>query len=150
LHVHGSAHNPATTARHQASSGSSAQPARPQTFGPYSPVRQAGNLIFTSGQVGVDPADRHLDADPIKQAWQALHNIQAVLESVGVRMGQVVETTIFLTDMDDFAGINELYGEFFSEPYPARACVAVKELPRVGGDVPVKVEIKAIAAGAPI
>jgi 2-iminobutanoate/2-iminopropanoate deaminase len=118
---------------------------QPQSFGPYSPIRQVGQFAFLSGQVGIDPVVGHLDADPIKQARQTLRNIQTLLGSIGLSMDHVVETTLFVTDMGYFADINELYGEFFKEPYPARACVAVKELPRVGGDVPVKIEIRAIA-----
>jgi 2-iminobutanoate/2-iminopropanoate deaminase len=125
----------------------SKEPTKPQSFGPYSPIRQVGQYAFLSGQVGVDPVNGHIDADPVKQAWQALRNVDTLLGSVGLRMDQVVETTVFVTDMDDFADINEVYGDFFQPPYPARAFVAVKELPRVGGDVPVKVEIKAIAIG---
>lgn len=122
----------------------------PQTFGPYSPIRQVGHLAFVSGQIGIDPVNKHLDADPVKQAWQALRNLEATLGAAGLHMNQVVETTLFVTDMGDFAAINELYGEFFSAPYPARACVAVSELPRVGGDTSAKVEIKAIAIGESI
>ena len=120
---------------------------KPKRYGPYSPVRLEGTYAFVSGQVGIDPATGSLDADPVKQAAQALENVQNVLKSVGMTLGQVVETTLFVTNMDDFASINELYSTYFQEPYPARACVAVSELPRVGGDTPVKVEITAIAMG---
>lgn len=123
---------------------------RPKTYGPYSPVRLAGKYAFVSGQVGIDPLSGYIDEDPIKQAAQALENVRGALGSIGMGLGDVVETTLYVTNMGDFPAINEVYGDYFSEPYPARACVAVKELPRVGGSTPVKVEIKAIAMGQPI
>lgn len=123
--------------------------ANPKTFGPYSPVRQAGAWVFVSGQVGVDPLNGAIDHDPVKQTIQALENVRSLLGTVGLTMQHIVEATLFVTDMGDFKNINDAYSQFFTEPYPARACVAVKELPRVGGDVPVKVEVKVIALGDP-
>jgi 2-iminobutanoate/2-iminopropanoate deaminase len=120
---------------------------KPKTYGPYSPVRLAGVYAFVSGQVGIDPLSGYIDEDPVKQAAQALENVRGALSSIGMGLGDVVETTLFVTDMGDFPAINEVYGDYFTEPYPARACIAVKELPRVGGETPVKVEIKAVAMG---
>jgi 2-iminobutanoate/2-iminopropanoate deaminase len=117
----------------------------PSTFGPYSPIRQAGELYFVSGQIGVDPAIKSAAADVTAQAEQALVNLEAVLANAGLGLGDVVKTTVFLTDMGDFAAMNEVYLKHFtSTPRPARSCVAVAELPRVA-DVPLKIEIEAIA-----
>jgi 2-iminobutanoate/2-iminopropanoate deaminase len=118
------------------------------TFGPYTPVRQAGNLYFVSGQVGVDPATKTASSDVAEQTHQVLTNLKNVLASVDLSLDQVVKTTIYITNMADFAVINEVYVGYFAEPRPARATVAVKELPRVAGDTPIKIEIEAIAMAA--
>ena len=116
-----------------------------QTFGPYSPIRQADDVYFVSGQVGVDPATKQAAESVAEQTKQVLENMRSLLEAKGLSMQDVVKTTIFVTDMGDFAAVNEVYVTYFAEPRPARATVAVAELPRVAGDVPIKVEIEAIA-----
>jgi len=116
-----------------------------QTFGPYSPMYQAGDLYFISGQVGVNPETKKASKDVKEQTAQALMNMSAVLASEGLEMRDVVKTTIYVTDMGDFAGINDVYAGYFDAPRPARATVAVRELPRLGGNVPIVVEIEAVA-----
>lgn len=116
-----------------------------QTFGPYSPVRQAGELYFISGQVGIDPATKQAANDVRQQTAQTLENLKNVLQSAGLTPNHVVKTTIFLANMADFAVVNEVYQDFFAAPRPARSTVAVAELPRVGGDTPTQIEIEAIA-----
>ncbi len=103
----------------------------PAAIGPYSQAIQVGNLIYTSGQIPIDPATGNFVEGGIKeQTRQSLTNIQAILEEVGLTMGNVVKTTVFMADMADFADMNSVYAEFFSEPYPARSAVAVKTLPK--------------------
>jgi 2-iminobutanoate/2-iminopropanoate deaminase len=113
-------------------------------FGPYSPVRQAGDFYFVSGQIGVDPTTKTAPQDVAEQARQALTNLRAVLEGVGLSLDQVVKTTIFVTDISEFGLVNEVYVEFFQDPRPARSTVGVSELPNVA-DNPIKFEIEAIA-----
>ncbi|HUS26493.1 MAG TPA: Rid family detoxifying hydrolase [Nevskiaceae bacterium] len=119
---------------------------KPSTFGPYSPVRQAGTLYFISGQVGVDVATKTAPHGVADQTRLALANLAGALDSVGLTPDDVLKTTVYLADMGDFAAMNDIYVQFFVEPRPARACVAVKELPRVAGDIPIRVEIEAVAA----
>lgn len=114
-------------------------------FGPYSPVHRAGQYIFVSGQVGVDPTTGTAQPDITNQTKQVLQNLESALQSAGLDMNTVVKTTVFLTDMEDFEAMNAVYVPFFDAPRPARSTVAVKELPRVGGGVPLRVEIEAIA-----
>ena len=103
----------------------------PAAIGPYSQAIQVGNLIYTSGQIPIDPATGNFVEGGIKeQTRQSLTNIQAILEEAGLTMGNVVKTTVFMADMADFADMNSVYAEFFSEPYPARSAVAVKTLPK--------------------
>ena len=103
----------------------------PAAIGPYSQAIEVGNLVFTSGQLPIDPAKGAFPEGGIKeQARQSLLNIQAILKEVGLTMNNVVKTTVFMADMGDFADMNEVYAEFFSEPYPARSAVAVKTLPK--------------------
>lgn len=113
-------------------------------FGPYSPVRQAGDLYFVSGQVGVDPATKAAPQDVVEQVRQALTNLKATLEGAGLSLEQVVKTTLFVTDMNEFSRVNEVYVEFFPEPRPARSTVGVSQLPNIA-DNPIKFEIEAIA-----
>lgn len=114
-----------------------------QTFGPYSPVRQAGKLYFVSGQVGVT-ADREVSNDVAEQTKQALENLQSVLSSAELKMADVIKTVVFLKNMDDFAVVNEIYISYFMPPRPARSCVAIKDLPKVAkGEL--LIEIEAIA-----
>ena len=103
----------------------------PAAIGPYSQAIEVGNLVFTSGQLPIDPATGAFPEGGIKeQARQSLLNIQAILKEAGLTMNNVVKTTVFMADMGDFADMNGVYAEFFSEPYPARSAVAVKTLPK--------------------
>ena len=106
-------------------------PKAPAAIGPYSQAIQVGNLIYTSGQIPIDPATGQLVEGGIKeQTRQSLNNIQAILQEAGLTMTSVVKTTVFMADMADFADMNSIYAEFFTEPYPARSAVAVKTLPK--------------------
>jgi len=103
----------------------------PAAIGPYSQAIQVGNLVFTSGQIPIDPATGVFPEGGIKeQTRQSLSNVKAILEEVGLTMSNVVKTTVFMADMNDFAAMNSVYAEFFAEPYPARSAVAVKTLPK--------------------
>jgi 2-iminobutanoate/2-iminopropanoate deaminase len=103
----------------------------PSAIGPYSQAIQCGNLVFTSGQIPIDPATGVFVEGGIKeQTRQSLLNVKAVLEEAGLTMGHVAKTTVFMADMNDFADMNAVYAEFFTEPYPARSAVAVKTLPK--------------------
>jgi len=103
----------------------------PAAIGPYSQAIQVGNLVYTSGQIPIDPATGVFAEGGIKeQTRQSLTNVKAILEKVGLTMSNVVKTTVFMADMNDFADMNSIYAEFFSEPYPARSAVAVKTLPK--------------------
>ena len=113
----------------------------PAAIGPYSQAIQIDNLLFVSGQVPIDPDTGALvDGDITAQARQSLSNLRAILNAAGTNMGAVVKTTVFLADMDDFAAMNEVYAQFFQEPFPARSAVQVARLPKGA-----KVEIEAIA-----
>jgi 2-iminobutanoate/2-iminopropanoate deaminase len=117
----------------------------PAAIGPYSQAIQVGNLVYTSGQIPIDPATGMIVKGGIKeQTLQSLTNVKAILEEVGLTMGNVLKTTVFMTDMGDFADMNSVYAEFFTEPYPARSAVAVKTLPK-GALVEIEViaEVKA-------
>ena len=103
----------------------------PAAIGPYSQAIQVGNLVYTSGQIPIDPATGNFVEGSIKeQTRQSLANVQAILKEAGLTMDNVVKTTVFMADMNDFADMNTVYAEFFSEPYPARSAVAVKTLPK--------------------
>jgi len=103
----------------------------PAAIGPYSQAIQVGNLVYTSGQIPIDPATGAFVEGGIKeQTRQSLSNVRAILEEAGLTMANVVKTTVFLADMADFAEMNTVYAEFFAEPYPARSAVAVKTLPK--------------------
>ena len=103
----------------------------PSAIGPYSQAMQVGNLIYTSGQIPINPATGSFVEGGIKeQTRQSLFNVKAILEEAGLTMGNVVKTTVFMADMNDFADMNAVYAEFFAEPYPARSAVAVKTLPK--------------------
>ena len=106
-------------------------PKAPSAIGPYSQAVKVGNLVYTSGQIPIDPATGVFVEGGIKeQTRQSLLNVKAVLEEAGMTMADVVKTTVFMADMNDFAAMNAVYSEFFSEPYPARSAVAVKTLPK--------------------
>ena len=116
--------------------------AAPAAIGPYSQAIRAGALVFTSGQIALDPASGTLvDGDAAAQTRQVMANLAAVLAAAGLTFGDVVKTTIFLVDMNDFAAVNAVYGESFEGEPPARSTVAVAALPRNA-----RVEIEAIAA----
>ena len=101
----------------------------PAAVGPYSQAVKVGNLVFTAGQIGLDPTTGELKEGLEAQALQVMANLQAVLEAAGASFDSVIKTTIFITDMKDFAIINEIYGRFFTDAPPARATVAVAQLP---------------------
>jgi 2-iminobutanoate/2-iminopropanoate deaminase len=103
----------------------------PKALGPYSQAIKAGGLVFCSGQVPIDPAtDAFVPGGIKEQTRQSLTNARNVLQAAGLDLSNVVKTTVFLADMDDFADMNSVYAEFFTPPYPARSAVAVKKLPK--------------------
>ena len=113
----------------------------PAAIGPYSQAIQAGNTIYISGQIPVDPATGNIDAADIAgQTKQSLENIKAILEAAGIGMSSVVKTTVLLADINDFGAMNEVYKTYFAEPFPARAAFQAANLPKAA-----KVEIEAIA-----
>jgi 2-iminobutanoate/2-iminopropanoate deaminase len=117
-------------------------PNAPKAIGPYSPAVRAGQLLFVSGQVPLDPVTGQMvPGDVAAQARRVLDNLGALLRAANRSFADVVRTTIFLADMNDFAAVNEVYGQYFSEPYPARATVQVARLPKDA-----RVEIDVIAA----
>lgn len=116
--------------------------AAPTAAGPYSQAMEAGDLVFCSGQIGLDPSTGELAEGGLPaQADRALRNLAAVLDAAGLDLGAVVKTTVFLADIADFAALNEVYGRYFSDPPPARSTFGVAALPRGAA-----VEIEAIAA----
>lgn len=103
----------------------------PKVLGPYSQAIEAGNMVFASGQVPIDPAtDQFVPGGIKEQTRQALTNARNILAEAGTDLAHVVKTTVFLSDMDNFAAMNEVYAQFFEQPYPARSAVAVKTLPK--------------------
>ena len=103
----------------------------PKALGPYSQAIKVGNMVFASGQVPIDPATNEFVEGGIKeQTRQSLTNAAAILKEAGTSLNKVVKTTVFLSDMANFAAMNEVYAEFFTQPYPARSAVAVKTLPK--------------------
>ena len=114
----------------------------PDAIGPYSQAKKVGGLIFTSGQIAINPATGNVEATTIEeQTHQVCKNLKAVLEEAGSSLDKAVKTVCFLKNMSDFGAFNGVYGEYFSSK-PARSCVAVKELPK---DVLVEVEVIAEA-----
>ena len=102
----------------------------PSAIGPYSQAVISGNLLFTSGQIAINPATGEVESDTIQgQTEQIMKNLGALLEAAGSSYAKTVKTTCFLADMNDFAAFNEIYGKYFTEK-PARSCVAVKTLPK--------------------
>ena len=117
-------------------------PDAPKAIGPYSQAVRAGQLLFLSGQVPLDPATGQIvDGDIAAQTHRVFQNLGAVLKAGGRSFADVVRTTVFLADMNDFAAVNEVYGTYFSEPYPARATVQVARLPKDA-----RIEIDVIAS----
>lgn len=112
----------------------------PAAIGPYSQGVDAGELVFVSGQLPIDPATGAMPEGAAEQAKQSLTNLKAILEQAGTSMANVAKTTIYLADINDFAAVNEVYAQFFPAPYPARSCFAVAALPKAA-----LVEIEAIA-----
>ncbi|MFB1097670.1 MULTISPECIES: RidA family protein [Bacillaceae] len=112
----------------------------PQAIGPYSQAVETAGTVYISGQIPLDPATGEMAGTIEEQTDQVMKNLSAILEEAGLSFDQVVKTTIFLTSLDDFAAVNEVYGRHLSEPYPARATVEISKLPK-GANV----EIEAIA-----
>lgn len=116
----------------------------PAAIGPYSQAVQVGNMLFASGQLGIDPATGNFVEGAVKeQTAQAFKNVKAILTEAGLDISDVVKTTVFLADMGDFATMNEVYASQFEGAFPARSAVAVKTLPKNG-----LVEIEVIAVKA--
>ncbi len=113
----------------------------PKAIGPYSAAVRFGNLVYTAGQLGMDPQTSELVPGGVEaETRQALTNLKHVLEAAGSSLDNVLKTTVFLRDMNDFARVNAVYGEFFTQSYPARSAVQVAALPKGGA-----VEIEAVA-----
>ncbi|MBQ1945478.1 MAG: RidA family protein [Clostridia bacterium] len=111
----------------------------PAAIGPYSQAIAAGDFVYLSGQLGVDPATGNLENGVEAQAERAIANMKAILAEAGLDISRVIKTTVFLKDMGDFAAVNAIYAKHFQQPYPARSCVQVAELPKGG-----LVEIEAV------
>jgi len=115
----------------------------PGAIGPYSQAVKTGNMVFCSGQIPIDPATgEFVSGDVAEQTRQVLKNLSAVLEAAGTDLNNVVKTTVFLADMNDFTAMNDVYAEFFSENKPARATVQAARLPR---DARVEIDCIAVA-----
>ncbi|ERI94764.1 putative endoribonuclease L-PSP [Clostridiales bacterium oral taxon 876 str. F0540] len=112
----------------------------PGAIGPYSQAVKAGNFVYTSGQLPVNPATGELISDIKEATAQSLENVKAILEEAGTSLEKVVKTLVFISDMNDFAAMNEVYAKYFTENAPARSCVEVARLPKDA-----KVEIEVIA-----
>ena len=120
-------------------------PEAPAAIGAYSPAIKAGNLLFVSGQVAMNPATGTIvDGDVTAQTEQVMRNLGALLKAAGAGFEQVVKTTVFLTDMNDFAAMNAVYARYMTDPPPARATVQVARLPR---DVKVEIDLIAVLEG---
>jgi 2-iminobutanoate/2-iminopropanoate deaminase len=112
----------------------------PAAIGPYSQAVVTGNMIYTSGQIPVNPQTGEIPDGAVNQANQVFTNIKNLLESAGTSIENIVKTTVFIKNMDDFAKINEVYEKYFTKPYPARSCVEVARLPKQ-----VLIEVEVIA-----
>jgi len=114
----------------------------PKAIGPYSQGVKVGELIFTSGQLPINPENGQLIADDVKKATaQSLENIKAILEKAGSSLDKVVKAVVYLKDLEDFAAVNEVYATYFTGDYPARSCFQVAKLP-----MDAKVEIEVVAS----
>lgn len=114
----------------------------PKAIGPYSQGIKAGNLLFVSGQVPIDPATGNIIEGDIKaQTDRVMRNLTAILEAGGASMDHVVRCTVYLADMNDFAAMNEVYGSYFSQPAPARATIQAVRLPK---DARVEIDVVAV------
>lgn len=109
----------------------------PAAIGPYSQAIVTGGMLFCSGQIPIDPATGNIPEGVEAQAEQALTNVKNLIEAAGSSIDNVVKTTVFIKNMDDFGKINEIYAKYFTEPFPARSCVEVARLPK---DVLLEVE----------
>jgi len=117
-------------------------PGAAKAIGPYSPALKAGNMLFLSGSIPLDPASGQLVEGGIKeQATRVMENIKALLAAAGADFSHVVRTTVFMIDLGEFAAMNEIYASYFTAPYPARSTVQVAKLPR---DVRVEIDVIAI------
>ncbi|MEE1028948.1 MAG: RidA family protein [Agathobacter sp.] len=112
----------------------------PAAIGPYSQAIEVNGMVYTSGVIPVDPATGNIPEGSVEQAKQAFANLSNLLEAAGTSTDNVVKTTVFIKEMNDFAAINEVYAQFFNAPYPARSCVEVARLPK-----DVMLEVEAIA-----
>ena len=112
----------------------------PAAIGPYSQAIEVNGMVYTSGIIPVDPATGNIPEGSVAQAEQAFLNMKNLLEAAGTDISQVVKTTVFIKEMNDFGAINEVYAKYFTEPYPSRSCVEVARLP-----TDVMLEIEAIA-----
>ncbi len=113
----------------------------PKAIGPYSQAITVNGMLYASGQIPIDPASGQIVSDDITaQTRRALDNVGALLAACKLDYSDVVKTTVFLTDLNDFATVNGIYGEYFRQPYPARSCVQVAKLPK---DVKIEIEIVA-------
>lgn len=102
----------------------------PAAIGPYSQAIKSGNLLFTSGQIPINPETGDIPQGVEAQAEQALTNVKNLIEAAGASISNVIKTTVFIKDMNDFAKINEIYAKYFTQPFPARSCVEVAKLPK--------------------
>lgn len=112
----------------------------PAAIGPYSQAIEVNGMVYTSGIIPVDPATGNIPDGSVAQAEQAFTNLKNLLEAAETDISQVVKTTVFIKEMNDFGAINEVYAKYFTEPYPSRSCVEVARLPK-----DVMLEIEAIA-----
>lgn len=110
----------------------------PGAIGPYSQAIEVNGLVYTSGQIGIDPATGAIVEGVEAQAHQVCKNLTELLKTAGTSMDNVVKTTVFIKDMNDFGTVNGIYAQYFTEPYPARSCVEVARLPK---DVLVEIEV---------
>lgn len=110
----------------------------PAAVGPYSQAVRVGDLVITSGQIPLTPKGAMTATDAASQTNQCLDNVAAILNEAGLTLANVVKTTIYLTNMDDFAAVNDAYAAWFEQPYPARSCVEVSALPK-GASVEIEV-----------
>ena len=110
----------------------------PGAIGPYSQAIEVNGLVYTSGQIGIDPATGAIVEGVEAQAHQVCKNLTELLKAAGTSMDNVVKTTVFIKDMNDFGTVNGIYAQYFTEPYPARSCVEVARLPK---DVLVEIEV---------
>ncbi|MDY3873370.1 MAG: RidA family protein [Roseburia lenta] len=109
----------------------------PAAIGPYSQAIEVNGMVYTSGIIPVDPATGNIPEGSVAQAEQAFLNMKNLLEAAGTDISQVVKTTVFIKEMNDFGAINEVYAKYFTEPYPSRSCVEVARLPK---DVMLEIE----------